>query len=260
MKGRIALVTALLLLSWGLMAQNDWWNSDPSYVVPIDAAAITADRPMRDIGVQETKLDTIALRDNIALSIADVLTFNSSVFVKQYGRGSLSTIAFRGTSASHTQVSWNGMKINSPMLGMTDFSMIPSYFIDDASLLHGTSSLSMSGGGLGGCPPSLRNTRDSASRPCRALVLMALSTSSFVLHGETTTGRFRPAQYIHPVATTSLTATTTRRSTANIQLIPTAAVRSATSTYCRRLTTIPATATASASIHGIWPAPGACPC
>ena len=43
MKGRIALVTSLLLLSWGMLAQNDWWNSDPSYVVPIDAAAITAD-------------------------------------------------------------------------------------------------------------------------------------------------------------------------------------------------------------------------
>ena len=148
---RMAAIFLLLLAPVLVRAQNDdWWNSDPSYVVPIDAAAVTADRPMRDIGIQETKLDTIALRDNIALSIADVLTFNSSVFVKQYGRGSLSTIAFRGTSASHTQVSWNGMKINSPMLGMTDFSMIPSYFIDDASLLHGSSSLSMSGGGLGG--------------------------------------------------------------------------------------------------------------
>ena len=150
MKLKFVIATFLLLLPALLRAQEDWWNSDPSYVVPIDAAAITADRPMRKIGIQETKLDTIALRDNIALSIADVLTFNSSVFVKQYGRGSLSTIAFRGTSASHTQVSWNGMKINSPMLGMTDFSMIPSYFIDDASLLHGSSSLGMSGGGLGG--------------------------------------------------------------------------------------------------------------
>lgn len=150
MKSRFILITFLLLLPVILRAQGDWWNEDPSYVVPIDAAGITADRPMRKIGIQETRLDTIALRDNIALSIADVLTFNSSVFVKQYGRGSLSTIAFRGTSASHTQVSWNGMKINSPMLGMTDFSMIPSYFIDDASLLHGSSSLGMSGGGLGG--------------------------------------------------------------------------------------------------------------
>ena len=42
------------------------------------------------------------------------------------------------------------MRINSPMLGMTDFSMIPSYFIDDASLLHGTSSVNETGGGLGG--------------------------------------------------------------------------------------------------------------
>ena len=45
---------------------------------------------------------------------------------------------------------WNGMRINSPMLGMTDFSMIPSYFVDDATLLHGTSSLNVVGGGLGG--------------------------------------------------------------------------------------------------------------
>ena len=42
------------------------------------------------------------------------------------------------------------MRINNPMLGMTDFSMIPSYFIDDASLLHGTSSVNETGGGLGG--------------------------------------------------------------------------------------------------------------
>lgn len=82
--------------------------------------------------------------------MADVLTFNSSVFVKSYGRATLSTVAFRGTSPSHTQVTWNGMRINNPMLGMTDFSTIPSYFIDQASLLHGTSSVNESGGGLGG--------------------------------------------------------------------------------------------------------------
>ena len=87
---------------------------------------------------------------NIAVSMADALTFNTPVFVKQYGRATLSTVSFRGTGPSHTQVTWNGMRINNPMLGMTDFSMIPSYFIDDASLLHGTSSVSETGGGLGG--------------------------------------------------------------------------------------------------------------
>ncbi len=111
---------------------------------------VYADRPMKEIGAQLTKFDTVELKENIALSMADVLTFSSPIFVKNYGRATLSTVAFRGTSPSHTQVSWNGMKINNPMLGMTDFSMIPSYFIDDASLLHGTSSVNETGGGLGG--------------------------------------------------------------------------------------------------------------
>lgn len=55
-------------------------------------------RPMKDIGVQKTTFDSIALKENIALSMADILTFNSSVFVKSYGRATLSTVAFRGTS------------------------------------------------------------------------------------------------------------------------------------------------------------------
>lgn len=111
---------------------------------------IMGKRPMKEIGVQKTAIDSLALKENIAMSMADILTFNTSVFVKSYGRATLSTVAFRGTSPSHTQVTWNGMRINNPMLGMTDFSTIPSYFIDEASLLHGTSSVTETGGGLGG--------------------------------------------------------------------------------------------------------------
>ena len=115
-----------------------------------DEVVVSAKRPMKEIGAQITSFDSLALKENIALSMADVLAYNSSVFVKSYGRATLSTVAFRGTSASHTQVTWNGMRINNPMLGMTDFSTIPSYFIDKASLLHGTSSVNDAGGGLGG--------------------------------------------------------------------------------------------------------------
>ena len=111
---------------------------------------VSARRPLKETGIMKTSFDSTALKENIALSIADVLSYNSSVFVKSYGRATLSTVAFRGTSASHTQVTWNGMPIVNPMLGMTDFSTIPSYFIDRASMLHGSSSLSESSGGLGG--------------------------------------------------------------------------------------------------------------
>lgn len=122
----------------------------PERNIAIHEVPIWGRRPMKEIGVERTTFDSVTLKENIALSIADVLTFNSPLFVKQYGRATLSTVSFRGTGPSHTQVTWNGMRINNPMLGMTDFSMIPSYFIDDASLLHGTSSVNEAGGALGG--------------------------------------------------------------------------------------------------------------
>lgn len=118
--------------------------------VDIDQIDVVANRPMKKIGTQETQIGTRILHDNIASQMSDALKFGTSIYVKEYGRATLSTVSFRGTSPSHTQVTWNGMKLNSPMLGMVDFSMIPSYFIDNASLMHGTSSVNTTGGGLGG--------------------------------------------------------------------------------------------------------------
>ena len=115
-----------------------------------ETVTVRAQRSLRDIGAQKTPLDTTVLRENITNSLADVLSQNSSIFIKSYGRGTLATASFRGTAPSHTQVTWNGMKMNSPMLGMVDFSLIPSYLIDDAALYHGASSVGVTGGGLGG--------------------------------------------------------------------------------------------------------------
>ncbi len=118
--------------------------------IDIEGVQVVGRRPIKEIGMQQTILDSTNLHESISLSMADVLAFNSSIFVKSYGRATLSTVSFRGTSPSHTQVTWNGMRLNNPMLGSTDFSTIPSYFIDDAALLHGTSSVNETGGGLGG--------------------------------------------------------------------------------------------------------------
>lgn len=120
------------------------------YELDLEEVPVVARRPLKNIGIRKTRLDTVVLHESPALSMADVLLQNSTLFVKSYGRATLATAEFRGTSASHTQVTWNGMKINSPMLGTVDFSMIPSYFIDDVSLYHGASSIALTGGGLGG--------------------------------------------------------------------------------------------------------------
>lgn len=111
---------------------------------------VNARRPLDQIGTQLTRLDSTAIKENAALSMADILAYNSSLFVKNHGRATLSTVSFRGTSAAHTQVLWNGLQLNSPMSGMTDFSTIPAFMIDRADLKHGATSVSDASGGLGG--------------------------------------------------------------------------------------------------------------
>ena len=138
----LAFISLLVLIPIDIWANDDFIN--------LNEFTVTARRPIKEIGVEKTSFDSIALKESIALSMADILSFNSAIYVKNYGRATLSTVAFRGTSPSHTQVTWNGIRVNSPMLGMTDFSSIPSYFIDQATLFHGTSSVNETGGGLGG--------------------------------------------------------------------------------------------------------------
>ena len=92
-------------------------------------------------------------------NLSELISQNTTIFIKDYGRGAMATASFRGTAPSHTQVSWNGINLNSPMLGMVDFSTIPVYFTDKVSLLHGAGSLSESSGALGGIV-RLENTTD----------------------------------------------------------------------------------------------------
>ena len=101
-------------------------------------------------GMKETQIDTVILSDKAILSLSDLLSENSPVFIKNHGRGALATASFRGSAPSHTRVNWNGINLNSPMTGMVDFSLIPVYIIDDLSLKHGPASMVNGGGGIGG--------------------------------------------------------------------------------------------------------------
>ena len=147
--GRTKYIIIFILLLAGTNCLNA--QDDRSLrTIDIEGISITARRTLSAIGTQKTVMDSMTIRDDISKSIADVLSRGSSVFIKSYGRATLSTASFRGTAASHTQVTWNGMKLNSPMLGSVDFSLIPSYFVDDVNLYHGGSSVGGTGGGLGG--------------------------------------------------------------------------------------------------------------
>jgi iron complex outermembrane receptor protein len=88
-------------------------------------------------------------RSKTALTLAELIQNNSAVFIKSYGTG-LASISFRGTGASHTQVLWNGIALNSPMNGQVDFSLYPTVFFDNVSLNYGASGLNAGNGALGG--------------------------------------------------------------------------------------------------------------
>ena len=121
-------------------------------VFVIEEVAITKERIFvkEKAGMKQTHVDSVVLQNKASVSLSDLLSENTSVFIKNHGRGALATASFRGTSPSHTQVSWNGININSPMAGMVDFSLIPVYIIDELKLNHGSASLADRSGGIGG--------------------------------------------------------------------------------------------------------------
>ncbi len=142
MRVRIAILFVLL----SVVAAS---AQDVAHRVDIEQVQVTT-RNLRESGMQTTHIDSSLLRESPTFSLAEVLAQNSNIFVKSYGRGSLSTPSLRGTSASHTKVLWNGMEINSPLLGSVDLSTIPSQLIDRATVRHGAASIDAVTGGLGG--------------------------------------------------------------------------------------------------------------
>ncbi len=118
---------------------------------------VIGQRPMRLLGVTRSTIDSARLVESPTLSLGDLLSQSSAVFVKSYGRGTLATASFRGTSPSHTDIQWNGLRLNSPMLGQVDLSLVPSLFIDELSLWHGSSATNVASGALGGAI-NLENT------------------------------------------------------------------------------------------------------
>lgn len=126
-------------------AQNDSLRT-----ISVERVEVRGFRSLRDIGTQKSPLSREVINNNIATSMAEVLSQNSPVFVKSAGRATLATASVRGTAPSHTAVSWNGISLGSPMLGMVDLSMIPSYFVDGGEVYLGATSVGVTGGGLGG--------------------------------------------------------------------------------------------------------------
>ena len=119
-------------------------------LITVEDLIVKGKKSVGEAALTTTLIDSVQIAESTNGSLADLLTKHTPVFIKTYGQGSLATVSFRGTAASHTQVEWNGININNPMLGQVDFSLIPVWFVDKTELFHGGSSLSEGSGALGG--------------------------------------------------------------------------------------------------------------
>lgn len=94
--------------------------------------------------------DSLYLNYLQANNLANVLEQQSMAFIKNYGPGQIATISFRGGNASHTPVLWNGFNLQNPMLGQTDFSQIPAFFLNDVQINFGSNAALFGSGHIGG--------------------------------------------------------------------------------------------------------------
>ncbi|KKM76699.1 hypothetical protein LCGC14_1377530, partial [marine sediment metagenome] len=82
--------------------------------------------------------------------LTSLLAFNSNLYFKENGFGMVSSPAFRGTSASHTAVVWNGININSPLNGQVDFNTINPFSYSSVDIRSGGGSVQFGTGAIGG--------------------------------------------------------------------------------------------------------------
>lgn len=96
-----------------------------------------------------TKLTSSDLEKN-ATNLSEVLRFQSPVYIKENGRGAVSSPSFRGTTAQQTVFVWNGININSSFLGQGDINNTGLLGYDQLDIKPGGGSVVYGSGAIGG--------------------------------------------------------------------------------------------------------------
>lgn len=117
----------------------------------LPAVTVRGTTPERFSAGQKTqRIDSVTLEQFRFQNLTDVLTYTTPIAFKVYGAGQLATASFRGTSSNHTAVLWNGININQPTLGQTDFSTLPVAGFDQLAVQYGSSASCVGSDAVGG--------------------------------------------------------------------------------------------------------------
>lgn len=153
---------------------NVWGQNTPKLLntIPVTAPSIG----QFTVGLRVQVLDSSLSKQYQYKQIDELLAMSSTLAIKNYGQSRLSTSSFRGTSAIHTAVLWNGLNINNPTLGQADLSIIPSIGFDALSIQYGASGSQFGSGAVGG---SIQ-LENKANWNTKSVLQLGLETSSFM--------------------------------------------------------------------------------
>lgn len=111
---------------------------------------VTEQRISEAIGSSVSETDTLLYKLLRSKGLTQVLETESFISTRSYNPGGTAVFSVRGSGPQHTQVVWDGIPINDPMLGQTDLSTISLGGISGVRVLYGGAGLTNNSGGIGG--------------------------------------------------------------------------------------------------------------
>ncbi len=145
------IITASVVILCSLLplqgTAQDMFTED---TVNIMAVTVTATASVRHSPYTVVKIDSAVMVRHEGGDLATMLQSASLLTVKRYGNSGLASVSIRGLSGSHTMVTWNGLSVNSPGNGYSDFAIIPLLTATTVKVTSGGSDLDDIAGSIGG--------------------------------------------------------------------------------------------------------------
>lgn len=147
-----ALTAAFLLLPVLGTAEDGKTNRKLTILDEVVVKATKTEELGKDVSNNFIILDAVDINDSPARGIGDLLGGETGLDWRTRGDygGAAQEIQIRGMGADGTQVLVNGLPVNSPSLGSSDFSKIPANNIERIEVVKGSGSVLYGSGAMGG--------------------------------------------------------------------------------------------------------------
>ncbi|AZA84886.1 TonB-dependent receptor [Chryseobacterium lactis] len=132
----------LLFSSYGCFLFGQEKAIDTIYIFDSQMNKVKLFHPVKTITTEDAEKNST--------NLSDLLRFQSQLYIKENGRGAVSSPSFRGTTAQQTAFVWNGININSMFLGQGDINNISLFGYDQIGIKAGGGSVIYGSGAIGG--------------------------------------------------------------------------------------------------------------